>query len=65
MRDNGWKVKVLFVVAVIVGVLAAIGAVALLPDAYVKFRGLLFFLTLALTAVIVIVVGVKVFKIGQ
>ena len=65
MRDNGWKVKVLFVVAVIVGVLLAFLAVSFLPDAYVKFKGLVFFITLALVAVLIIILGVKVFKIGQ
>lgn len=65
MRNNGWKGKVLLVIAFIIGVLSGLIVSMLLPDKFSVYRGLAGFGTIIIMASAIIVIGTKVFHIGE
>lgn len=65
MRKSNWKIKLLIILAVLVGIAAALAAALIVYAKYPNATGLTFFGTLALAAGGVIVLGVKIFHIGE
>lgn len=65
MRRSNWKAKILILIAFVIGAAAAIAVAVLLPEKYDVYRGLLSFGTLAVVSVIIVLVGVKIFRIGD
>ena len=65
MRNNGWKVKVLIVIAFVIGVVAGISAAMMTPAAYSMYRGLIGFGTIVIVSCLIVFISVKVFHVGE
>lgn len=61
MRRNNWKVKVVVIIALILGIAAGIIVVVEFPEEYVAFRGLCAFATMAIVEVGLTFIGMKLF----
>lgn len=65
MRKSNWKTKVLFFIACIIGIIAGIAVAIVLPETLSVYKGLITLLTILFVAMLVILVGIKVFRIGS
>ena len=65
MRRSNWKVKVLIVIAFVLGISAAIAVAVFLPEKYELYRGLLSFGSLAVVSLISAFILAKIFRIGE
>lgn len=65
MRRSNWKVKMMFAIAVVIGIAAGIGAAAALPAGYEVYKGIVGFGTWILVSGAAIYLSVRVFKIGR
>lgn len=65
MRRSNWKLKVLIVIAMALGFMAAILAAIFVENVYAPAKGLAFVTALFGISILVTFIGVKVFKIGR
>ena len=65
MRRSNWKGKVLMAVAILIGIICALAVTIAIPEGYSQYRGLTFFGAFILVAGILIVIGTKIFRIGE
>ena len=65
MRRSNWKLKVLIVDAMALGITAAILAAIFVENVYAPAKGMAFVVALFGVAMLVTFIGVKVFKIGR
>jgi uncharacterized membrane protein YcjF (UPF0283 family) len=65
MRRSNWKSKLLIVIAVLVGILAGVSTAIMVNKIYSNATGLAFFGTLIIVAGFIILIGVKIFRIGR
>lgn len=65
MRKSNWKVKLLVVLAYIVGLGLGFVISFNLPVEYHAYRGLVLFGTLAVVSSVIVIIGIKLFHIGR
>lgn len=65
MRRSNWKGKVLMAVAILIGIICALAVTIAIPEGYSQYRGLTSFGAFILVAGIIIVIGTKIFRIGE
>lgn len=65
MRRSNWKVKVLVILAFVLGIAAAVAVALALPAKYELYRGLLSFGTLAVVSLVSAFILAKILRIRE
>lgn len=65
MRRSNWKLKLWFLLSVVLGVIAGVIAAIIAYKRYPAAAGLFFFGVLTVVIVLMILLGVKILRIGE